>query len=73
MTGYETRWQTIIADSVADRLSGHPQSEWQSGDRRPLPPCPTTGPTKKLDDRLHADRRNFYKVEKWSRGVKAQI
>jgi hypothetical protein len=22
------------------------------------------------DDPLHADRRNFYKVEKWSRGVK---
>ena len=35
--------------------------------------CPTTGPTKKLDDRLHAERRNFYKVEKWSRGVNAQI
>jgi hypothetical protein len=32
-----------------------------------------SGPTKKPDDWLHADRRNFYKVEKWSRGVKAQI
>ena len=24
-------------------------------------------PTKKPTDQLHADRRNFYKVEKWSR------
>ena len=26
--------------------------------------CSTTSPTKKSDDPLHADRRNFYKVEK---------
>ena len=28
---------------------------------------PTTGPPTKPNYPLHADRRNFYKVEKWSR------
>jgi hypothetical protein len=29
---------------------------------------PNDGSHEKTDDPLHADRRNFYKVEEWSRG-----
>jgi hypothetical protein len=28
---------------------------------------PTTGPTEETDDPLYADRRNFYKVKKWTK------